>query len=77
MKKTKKINKLKKDETFDKKQVAGMILSVYECIEGLLVAQMAMQEQINLLSKRLDGGSASTAAPSRNYVWSLSGEKLG
>jgi hypothetical protein len=77
MKKTKKVNKLKKNETFNKKQVAGMMMAIYECIDGLLTSQMAMQEQINLLSRQMNGGSESIAAPSRSYVWSLNGEKLG
>jgi len=73
MKKTKKKLKLKKDETFNKKQVAGMLMGVLESFEGLLAVQIALQKQVDLLRQDME----QALGRSRSYVWSLNGEKLG
>ena len=73
MKKTKKKSKLKKEETFDKKQVAGMLMGVLDSFEGLLAVQIALQKQVDLLRHDMD----QALGRSRSYVWSLNGEKLG
>ena len=73
MKKTKKKLKLKKEETFDKKQVAGMLMGVLDSFEGLLAVQIALQKQVDLLRQDME----QALGRSRSYVWSLNGEKLG
>ena len=73
MKKTKKKLKLKKEETFDKKQVAGMLMGVLESFEGLLAVQIALQKQVDMLRQDME----QALGRSRSYVWSLNGEKLG
>ena len=73
MKKTKKKLKLKKDETFDKKQVAGMLMGVLDSFEGLVAIQIALQKQVDLLRQDME----QALGRSRSYVWSLNGEKLG
>ena len=73
MKKTKKKLKLKQDETFNKKQVAGMLMGVLESFEGLLAVQIALQKQVDMLRQDMD----QALGRSRSYVWSLNGEKLG
>jgi hypothetical protein len=73
MKKTKKKLKLKKDETFNKKQVAGMLIGVLESFDGLLAVQIALQKQVDLLRQDME----QALGRSRSYVWSLNGEKLG
>ena len=73
MKKTKKKIKLKKDETFDKKQVAGMLMGVLDSFEGLVAIQIALQKQVDLLRQDME----QALGRSRSYVWSLNGEKLG
>lgn len=73
MKKTKKKLKLKKEETFDKKQVAGMLMGVLDSFEGLVAIQIALQKQVDLLRQDMD----QALGRSRSYVWSLNGEKLG
>jgi hypothetical protein len=73
MKKTKKKLKLKKDETFNKKQVAGMLMGVLESFDGLLAVQIALQKQVDLLRQDMEHA----LGRSRSYVWSLNGEKLG
>lgn len=73
MKKTKKKLKLKKEETFDKKQVAGMLMGVLDSFEGLVAIQIALQKQVDLLRQDME----QALGRSRSYVWSLNGEKLG
>ena len=73
MKKTKKKLKLKKDETFNKKQVAGMLMGVLDSFEGLVAIQIALQKQVDLLRQDME----QALGRSRSYVWSLNGEKLG
>ena len=73
MKKTKKKSKLKKEETFDKKQVAGMLMGVLDSFEGLVAIQIALQKQVDLLRQDME----QALGRSRSYVWSLNGEKLG
>lgn len=72
MKKVKKKN-TKKVETFDKKQVAGMLLGVLDSFEGLLAVQIALQKQVDLLRQDME----QALGRSRSFVWSLNGEKLG
>jgi len=67
MKKTKKKIKLKKDETFDKKQVAGMLMGVLDSFEGILAIQIALQKQVDLLRQDME----EAMGRSRSYVWSL------
>jgi hypothetical protein len=67
MKKTKKKIKLKKDETFDKKQVAGMLMGVLDSFEGILAIQIALQKQVDLLRQDME----QAMGRSRSYVWSL------
>jgi hypothetical protein len=73
MKKTKKKLKLKKEETFNKKQVAGMLMGVLDSFEGLVAIQIALQKQVDLLRQDME----QALGRSRSYVWSLNGEKLG
>jgi hypothetical protein len=70
MKKTKKKSKLKKEETFDKKQVAGMLMGVLDSFEGLLAVQIALQKQVDLLRQDME----QALGRSRSYVWSLNGK---
>lgn len=72
MKKVKKKN-TKKVETFDKKQVAGMLMGVLDSFEGLLAVQIALQKQVDLLRQDME----QALGRSRSFVWSLNGEKLG
>lgn len=72
MKKVKKKN-TKKVETFDKKQVAGMLLGVLDSFEGLLAVQIALQKQVDLLRQDME----QALGRSRSFVWSLNGDKLG
>ena len=73
MKKTKKKLKLKKEETFNKKQVAGMLMGILDSLEGLVAIQIALQKQVDLLRQDME----QALGRSRSYVWSLNGEKLG
>lgn len=72
MKKNKKKN-TKKVETFDKKQVAGMLMGVLDSFEGLLAVQIALQKQVDLLRQDME----QALGRSRSFVWSLNGDKLG
>lgn len=72
MKKVKKKN-TKKVETFDKKQVAGMLMGILDSFEGLLAVQIALQKQVDLLRQDME----QTLGRSRSFVWSLNGDKLG
>ena len=67
MKKTKKKLKLKKEETFNKKQVAGMLMGVLDSFEGILAIQIALQKQVDLLRQDME----EAMGRSRSYVWSL------